>query len=141
MVRGPGAIFSLDTRSRFLPGENGRLLEFFSQWGGKKQHRQAKNTRKGDSKQIVTQITGQRHTEVRVANGFRLGKMVLVLGFFSALIFFCNPLILQGGIPGGTEISDGFHIDFLVSASCGLYIHLLICIFSDHKYPQKWTSH
>ena len=71
MVRGPGCNAHLTLESRFLPGENGRLLEFsFSQWGGKKQNCQAKNTRKGDSKQIVTQITGQRHTEVRVEMAF-----------------------------------------------------------------------
>lgn len=42
-------------------------------------NRQPKNTRKGDSKQIVTQITGQRHTEVRVE--MALGREKWCRGF------------------------------------------------------------
>lgn len=123
MVRGPGCNAHLTLESRFLPGENGRLLEFFSQWGGKKQNRQAKNTRKGDSKQIVTQITGQRHTEVRVEMGGLRGKMVA--GFFrfiSALIFLKRSFDPSGWNPGWNRNFWWILYDFLVSASCGLYI-------------------
>lgn len=122
MVRGPGCNAHLTLKSSFFcQGKNGRLLEFFFPMGmGRSNMFQPKNTRKGDSKQIVTQITGQRHTEVRVemVSG---GKMGAGFQVFSALNVFSS-FDPSGWNPGWNRNFWWISYDFLVSASCGPYI-------------------
>ena len=71
---GPGAMLTWHPKS-FFPRKTVDFLSFFPNGVGRSKIAH-QNTRKGDSKQIVTQITGQRHTEARVEMG--PGKMVLV---------------------------------------------------------------
>ena len=122
MVRALVAMLTWHSNRRFFArGKTVGFLSFFFPMGmGRSNIFQPKNTRKGDSKQIVTQITGQRHTEVRVemVSG---GKMGAGFQVFSALNVFSS-FDPSGWNPGWNRNFWWILYDFLVSASCGPYI-------------------